>query len=179
MIDRLNDNAGAVQAISAVVLVLVTAVLVRVTAWYAGETRRIASSTAEQVNASREMAHASLRPVIEQWVIWEVPGSRNDLGEQLVKFEYWNVGNGPAVNVQWSLDPDSGRFRGTPRRVGMGARDEKGKLQAWIPLPLPDAFELVAVYEDAFGNTWSSRLQVVKDDAGTLGNGESRHRQII
>jgi hypothetical protein len=48
----LNQNAGAVQAIMAIIIVLLTAALTGVTWWYASLTRRMASTMERQLGAS-------------------------------------------------------------------------------------------------------------------------------
>lgn len=181
MIDWLNDNSGAVQGISAVILVGVTSVLVAVTAWYARETRRIAKSTADQARASHDIVRATLVPVLEQYVAGQemVSGSQSETAVHYyrVDFKYWNIGTGPAINIRWSLDPECGRFIEPPQRVGMSVGDGKGDLRVALRLPLPAQFALSAEYRDVLGRSWRSQLQIVKNSQGTFDNGESAHER--
>ena len=48
----MNQNAGAVQAVMAIIIGVLTAVLIAVTWWYAGLTRRMASTMEQQLVAS-------------------------------------------------------------------------------------------------------------------------------
>jgi hypothetical protein len=55
MIDRLNDNSGAVQGLAAIASVLVLLGLAAMTYWYAKRTGHMAEATRRQADASAEM----------------------------------------------------------------------------------------------------------------------------
>ena len=83
MIDWLNDNSGAVQAVSVVILAVVTGI-------YAWRTWSISNATEKQVEASRKMAEGVLRPVIVQWLDRAVSNkSKGHVLLQRAVPEYW------------------------------------------------------------------------------------------
>ncbi len=119
MLQWLNENAGAVQGISAVVLVVVTAVLVAITAYYAKRTSDIAretqttadatkqmvAATQEQVAETRAQREAQARPVVAfalHPAETEWDGDGVDPAKPTItrfRLEVRNVGSGPALNV--------------------------------------------------------------------------------
>ena len=96
MIDWLNDNSGAVQAMAVVALVLVTAV-------YAVLTWGIAAAARRQADASMEMAREAREQRLSgvQALILLQHGGHEDLGTKIcVRFRLMNEGNGPAMAVR-------------------------------------------------------------------------------
>ena len=172
MIDWLNDNSGAVQALSAVVLALT---LIAV-AYYAKQTRKqaeastsIAVEARKQAEASRRMAEGVLRPVVTQWI----KPTRIDAARGIIPLivYYANIGSGPAINIRWSLE--GGKWRETPRRVGLGVQqqdDIKGNLDFPSTVSAP---AVIVEYEDVGGVRWRSTLKLVQEDDGFFGNGET------
>jgi hypothetical protein len=71
----LNQNAGAVQAVMAVIIVVLTAALVGVTCWYAGLTRRMALTMEQQLAAS-------FHPDIEMTLTNRFQGKGSNFGVQ-------------------------------------------------------------------------------------------------
>jgi hypothetical protein len=67
----MNQNAGAVQAITAIVIVLFTGVLIAVTWWYAKLTRRMALTLEKQLASS-------FQPHIEMTLADRIRAQRND-----------------------------------------------------------------------------------------------------
>ena len=152
VIDWLNDNSGAVQAIAAGTLVVVTGVLVCVTAVYASSTRRMAG----------EMAHArrdSLRPIIGI-----TPRSRED---SVLPAKIDNYGVGPALDVWFRCLEGDGKtvkedridvlaVDADERAVRIGAQP-RGHLSLFID---PVSGEAQVHYRDVFGNKWTTALKL-------------------
>jgi len=162
MIDWLNDNSGAIQAISVVVLAMVTAV-------YAGATLVMAWVSRKQAEASVQMAESTMRPVILLWT------ECVDELEQRNSYHvfYQNIGNGPAVNIALRIAPADGVWNGTPRRVGLGLSDPAAHIAVEILNPMADeAISVVAEYSDSGGSTWRTTLKLDRDRR-VLTNGES------
>jgi hypothetical protein len=125
--------------------------------WYAWEARK-------QARASWHIANASLRPLLEQWI------EQTALTAATLTVHYRNFGNGPAVNIRWTLEP-AGQVR---ERVGMGTQD----------VPSVVTFELsetptavVAEYLDGHGSRWRSRLELTVR-SGMIENGSSAHSPL-
>ncbi len=155
-IDWLNDNSGAVQAASAAVLVLATTVLVVVTGLYAKFTHTISTATASQVKASRDIAEATMRPVISLWI---KPVVHAD-GRWIACYQ--NIGNGPAVNLAFEC-PD---LVATSQRVGMSVSDPVGD-DIVFDLAKSDSEKAIAVeYDDAAGWRWRTELLLVPSSSG-------------
>ncbi len=162
MIDWLNDNSGAIQAVAAIVLAL-TLIAVGIYAW---QTRR-------QAQATERMAEGMLRPVVTQWIKSVSTAAASERLLLLVRYE--NIGNGPAINLEWSLP--GGRWSDNPIRVGLGVR-ESGEIKGSLSYPLRvDVPTVVVKYEDAGGVHWVSTLELVHED-GYLGNGKTRLERL-
>ncbi len=84
MIDWLNDNSGAVQAVSVAVLAFVTASY----AWF----------TRQMVNEMRESRSAQTRP----YVVVDIENTRHTLCDMVIK----NIGNSPAIGVEIAFEPE-------------------------------------------------------------------------
>jgi hypothetical protein len=102
VIDWLNDNSGAVQAIAVAVLVLVTAVYAGLTWWVARATRRQADASVEMAREMREARHAGVLPVVD--FVVEPPDSSEELGR------VFRILAGHLPETQW------GRLRAGLRR---------------------------------------------------------------
>ena len=136
------------------VAVVLTLTLIAVLG-YAYETRR-------QAQATQLMAEAALRPILVHWI------TKTRLPSTVLKVNYRNTGNGPALNIQWRLEPD-----GTSReRLAMGTSDEKATVE--FDISGAGSKTLVSEYEDANGNRWLSKLDIVEHN-GALENGASSH----
>ena len=167
MIDWLNDNSGAVQAVSAAILSL-TFIAV---AYYAYQTRRQAEVTRILAEATRDMVDATLCPVIEQWL-------PTDRLADSVGVVYRNSGNGPAINIEWHLQHEDGTQVGSQRRVAMGAESMHGSVQ--FPLDVSPGGILptvVAEYESVFGALWRSTLPLIQEN-GKLATGPPEVKRI-
>jgi hypothetical protein len=79
MMQWLNQNAGAVQAIMAIILGVLTPVLIGVTWWYAKLTRRM-------VLAQEQQLAASFHPDIEMTLIHRFQGKGSSFGVQSESF---------------------------------------------------------------------------------------------
>ena len=163
MIDGLNNNAGAVQAASAVVL---AATFIAV-AYYAYQTRT-------QAEATERMAEATLRPVI---LLWTSPTGGDYSTDPHVVY-YQNIGNGPAINIVFSIDPDSaGGWPEPPQRVGMGVHEKESRIFLKVNPPLPHELRVVARYEDVMHSVWKTTLRLEKEDS-ILRNMESKVERV-
>ena len=175
IIDWLNTNSGAVQAIAIVVLV-------GVTWWYAKQTKRIAEATNQQVKATKEQADASVkmaeetmliqtRPFVEALI--EGPGpikSPDGSVAEGLSVDLSNGGNGPAAEAriyltyfgseavsQRELQPTGLPPTGIMLRVG---KARHFGFAAWEirqdgkPGELPKGrYEIVLSYRDVYGNS--------------------------
>ena len=139
---------------------LAIAVVLRLTLlgvlWYAWEARK-------QAKATWHIANASLRPLIEQWI------ERTAQTDPTLTVHYRNFGNGPAVNIRWTMEP-SGQVR---ERVGMGTQDVPGVVTFDLDGTTPPT-TVVAEYLDGHGNRWESNLELIVR-AGMIENGLSAH----
>jgi hypothetical protein len=105
MIDWLNDNSGAIQAVAVIVLALVTY-------FYMRSTGRMARAAEEQTKASVAMSNEiaaqgqrSLRPVLDlELVSWDIDDRYDEPYWLLVKAR--NIGEGPALNITGEVPPD-------------------------------------------------------------------------
>ncbi len=147
--DWLNDNSGTVQAASTIVLALVTAVLVVVTGRYAKSTKEIAEATEVQVRSTRDIADATLRPVISLWI--EPQGQGNFLAV------YHNIGSGPALNLEFYL-PGLDK---TVKRVGMATTSPESRDISFGLAPSTSEHSIAVVYEDAARWRWKTELTLL------------------
>ena len=171
MIDWLNDNSGAVQAISVAVLAVVTAVYAWRTWSISRATRNQAEATRVLAEATRDMVDATLCPVIEQWL-------PSDRLTNTVSVVYSNSGNGPAINIKWYLQCEDGTQMHSQRRVQMGTHSGNDSVQ--FPLEVSPGGSLptvVAEYESVFGALWRSTLPLIQEN-GRLANGEPEVKRI-
>jgi hypothetical protein len=91
----MNDqHVTAIAAIVQDILLILNALLI---AWYLLETRKIRMAAQRQVSASLEQAESASRPAIV------VRNSGSTLSSPMLE----NIGNGPAIEVKWSLPNSS------------------------------------------------------------------------
>jgi hypothetical protein len=111
------------------------------------------------VRATKRIAKATFQPVLTLWL---------DVEKQ--ELLYWNMGLGPALNIGWQLGNQ------TDRRISMGIRDDKGKLDKF-KLPNGETTEttLVACYEDVDRTRWRSTLKLHRRADGTWENGRASY----
>jgi len=143
VIDWLNDNSGAVQAIATATLVVVTAV-------YAWSTHRMAREMAET-------RRGSLRPIIG------INPSKRD--HSVISTRIENYGAGPALDV-WFLCFDGRAVK--ENRIDVLAVDAEerelrhgGWIQGQWPLLVdPVSGEARVHYRDVFGDEWTTALKL-------------------
>jgi len=123
--------------------------------WYAWEARK-------QAKATWHIANASLRPLLEQWI------EQTPLTEAKLAVWYKNVGNGPAINIHWKLEP-AGQSRD---RVSIGTQEVAGVVEFDLKGQQPEA--VTAEYVDAHGSGWQSKLELTVR-SGMIENGLSSH----
>lgn len=126
-------------------LIVLSVTLVAVL-WYVWETRSLARAT-------KRMGEASLRPVLTVWM----PPPLRSLSTNMLRFEYRNIGNGPALNIQWTLGNDR------DDRLSMGTDEVNGIVE--LRVAHPPALTLSAAYDDAHGKRWYTSLEIVARDA--------------
>jgi hypothetical protein len=136
-------------------IALVLSLTLLAVVWYAWEARK-------QAKASFQLVDTGMRPILEQWI-----GS-TPLNDPVLVLRYGNIGNGPAVDIEWQLVP-SGLSR---RRVAMGTNADQGEVSFELAALTPTA--VVSTYRDANGKPWTSRLDLILRN-GILENGTSSH----
>lgn len=113
----LNENAGGVQACSAIIVVLLTVVLASATLRYVRLTEKIATASATQTEAVHKpvltLKQVEVEPsTVEVADITKLVGDAR-AGKQHTRIgqvlEIVNIGTGPALQVKWTLN----RFSGT------------------------------------------------------------------
>lgn len=144
------------DAIQLAIAIVLTATLAAVL-WYAWEARK-------QAKATWHIASASMRPALEQWI------EQTPVTAPKLVVRYRNFGNGPAVNIDWRLEPS----RQTRGRVGMGIQDVPGVVEFDLT---GTATAVVAEYSDAYGNRWQSTLKLTVR-AGMVENGPASHSPL-
>jgi len=170
MIEWLNDNSGAVQAIAVVVLVVVTAV-------YAMAARRQADANARMAREMEQARHDAARPVINIGLEpyegdWEA-GAKQALAKAFpaaIQCQLHNIGVGPALNIRFQVDDG----QGSSYLLQIGAL-EAGEIDlAHRHLTVADSTVeqerklLQLFYEDVFGNTVESRRDLSLSEDGGL-----------
>jgi hypothetical protein len=185
MIEWLNDNSGAVQAIAVVVLVIVTAVYVIVTAVYAVAARRQADANVRMVEEMREQRLSGdqptviLRLVFERLAIGAVrPNEERDLPlPPIVGVQAYNAGRGPAVELVATMVRTGWVFMGEGRGylrpgedwdVDLPTAPSFGDTLGWEVAFLgevgePGAVHFVVAYQDIHRRQWVSYLHLDYD----------------
>lgn len=119
VIDWLNDNSGAVQAASSVVLVLTLAVI----AYQAYQSRKQAEATERTVEEMREQRLSGDRPLLlldllDHKGTGKIPSgtSAEDCHPASMSFRITNVGPGPAIELEMTaLHPKAHYWRSAPK----------------------------------------------------------------
>jgi hypothetical protein len=173
VIDWLNDNSGAVQAIVTCILVIVTAV-------YAYLTRSISRNAAKQAEASIKMAEEMRRsredgprPVLDIQQIEQDEFGVDDEAmlravTQLTHDDYvWcklgSIGRGPALNIKTSLMNDRAI---TQSDLGtLGVNDETG-LTCLAALQGDQGKYVCVEYADVYRRRFFSRRPVIFGENG-------------
>ncbi len=155
VIDWLNDNSSAIQAASIIVLAIVTGM-------YVLFTRQIARASERQATHALEGMHASLMPIVVQYV-GALVGGENQSGGLIL---YKNVGSGPALNLEWTMDTDAHvEWLDTPRRLALGVHgsteNTEGRIRFLVTRPVPTSVTLVCEYRDVFGNTLRASQELI------------------
>jgi|KBSSwiStaDraftv2_1062776.scaffolds.fasta_scaffold451737_2 hypothetical protein len=162
----LNANAGAVQAISAVVVVLLTLALTAATFKYVRLTKTIAQASTTQAEAvhkpvltlkrSDETTPPDVAVVTER--VREAMDGR--LGVNIgPTLEITNIGTGPALQVRWTLH----RFAQTGGFIPYVGVGESISLQTASKVKMgavPTTYELECNYESISGQKYVSRTRV-------------------
>jgi hypothetical protein len=161
MIDWLNDNSGAVQALAVIILVIVTAVSVWLTVGIASATKSQAAASAKAVDEMREQRMYESQPLLD--IKRHHPSGDSESSNE---FEWqnhvWcsirNVGRGPALNISAKLLYEVDEWSGQQSLGALGPGMETG------PVPLEVAGDEVLVeYSDNFLNRYIARRIVEFD----------------
>jgi hypothetical protein len=169
----LNANSGAVQACSAVVIVLLTVVLAGATIRYVRLTDRIATASATQTEAVHKPV-LTLRQV-EAPTTTDIAPTQADIAELSKQvgdamkgkqhthigpvLEIINIGTGPALRVRWTLK----RFSDTG---GFIPYVEVGqcvslKMASKVKMPaVPTSFQVECRYKSISGLNYLSRTSI-------------------
>lgn len=175
VVDWLNKNSGAVQAIATVVLVLVTAFYVILT-WSiskkAGKQAEASMKMAQEMERARE---ASLRPVLliepeesegRGTIRKAVAAERGDFDES-IPCDLCNVGPGPALNVRLNVKGLDSDFERELIHLAGDGRPRREYLRLEVDPDLSKGQEETRIirveYEDVYGNRFSSLLTVRLD----------------
>ena len=173
--DWLGENATAIQAISMVILVIVTIV-------YAWRTHIISKATKAQANASvqmakemREQRYDAVRPVVDIVKIEQNPRELATQGYEANEGRYpkdlpcklRNVGVGPAIEL-YSFIEDIKDAEGKPRRWDFDTLPVANGEKEWgytperrlLLMQRGNQMALVAYYKDVYGNPFESIREV-------------------
>lgn len=159
MIDWLNDNSGAVQAISAVVLALTLIAVV----CYAYQTRKQAKATERMTEEMLESRHGTVLPVLdfvlEDLNLDEIFAIKEGQFPESVNGHIENIGLGPALDVTFQTKLGSEAPRG--EKIGfmrVGASSEKWFFHLE---PCSQAIKRLGVeYRNAYGRDYKSSREV-------------------
>ena len=194
MIDWLNDNSGAVQAISVIVLAVVTAVYAwrtwaisdatkkqaKASTHMADQTRELAEAARDQAIASARMADEARKEAEASRVMAnEMEAARYAAVKPIIQLkvrrfandpqpnadsQLRNVGVGPAINIEFDVSS------GETTKIGVLGAGEETSSYHHIVLETVNGQNMAIVrYEDVFGNPWESQLGVVLDDPPRVG----------
>ena len=176
VVDWLNKNSGAVQALATVFLVLLTTVYVVFTQKLAASAKEQAEATVRMAREAERAREESVRPFL---LIQPVVETDRATSRELITLGYLagqkefpdvlecdllNVGRGPALNVTLEL---MGPYGNTDKRL---VQFDAGKELSKLPFRLEagsdlnrkrsDARFIRIDYEDLLGNDRSAILQV-------------------
>ncbi len=194
MIDWLNDNSGAVQAISVIVLAVVTAVYAwrtwaisdatkkqaKASTQMADQTRELAEATRDQAIASARMADEARKEAEASRVMArEMEQARYAAAKPIIQLkvrqfasdprpnvdsQLRNVGVGPAMNIVFTVS------NGDTTRIGVLGVGEETSGSHHVVLETVGGQQLAVIkYEDVFGNPWESQLNVDLADPPRVG----------
>jgi len=188
MIEWLNDNSGAVQAIAVVVLIIVTAV-------YAVAARRQAAASVRMAEEMREQRLGEDRPHVWIDLTDDEPNMAkvqlakgqtiHDCCPTCLKLKLQNVGRGPAKDVMatavhhreifdverrgYLLKGESWKFD-LPRAIlsfSIRRRSPPRALNDWLadrqihaPMPIHSPLGVVVEYRDIHERAWTSYLEL-------------------
>jgi hypothetical protein len=177
VIEWLNDNSGAVQAIAVVVLAAVTAVYAILTWLVAGAARRQADASAEMAQEMRGSREDGSRPVldirsIEQSELGTGPEAMVQAERQLRGEVVWcklrNIGKGPALNVGGWVVAHGDAAQGEmdeEKLLGTLGVDNETEYEPFEVIKAQDNFVQVR-YQDVHGRRFFSRRRVELDESG-------------
>ena len=169
-IEWLNDNSAAIQAISVVALVVVTAV-------YAMAAKRQADANVRMVEEMREQRRDAARPIMSI-SLGPYEGdlearAKQELGKVFpaaIQCQLRNIGVGPALNVRLQVDDG----QGGSVLLEIGALEGREADPVHRHLTVADSMVeqerklLQVFYEDVFGNTVESRRELSLSEDGGL-----------
>ena len=139
--------------------------------WYAWEARK-------QAKASARVAEAALRPVMTLWAEDHAPESLAG-AEVSYTMGYKNIGNGPALNIRFSLGFVDGRWLEQDARVSMGVSDKESPLRVKVPLPIPERLFVATEYDDASHSRWKTILRLEREGTSViLANKDSKVERV-
>ena len=184
VVDWLNKNSGAVQAMATAILVVVTAFYVILT-WSisknAGKQAEASVRMAEEMRRSREDGS---RPVLHIRRIEPVElgqgleaireGLREWPNGDRVLCKVKNIGKGPALNIKADVATDDGATQEEMGTLGVGDEAERKPFAV-----IQDRESFIEVhYQDVYRRRFFSRRPVTFDEAGThLGSLETGEEQ--
>jgi hypothetical protein len=161
MIEWLNDNSGAVQAIAVVVLAVVTTV-------YAIAAQRQADASGKMAEEMREARHAALLPVldfgIEESGLEEVFAIKDGKFPEIVSTCIRNIGVGPALDAEFNVQPTG--MSGYLKRMEYIAVGETKRRWPLLLRPVGEGTRLLEVeYRDVYGRKHTSQRRLIFDKA--------------
>ena len=174
----MEGHEPAAQVFVAFATLCVTAALVFITFRYAKSAARhaetsvvMAQETKRLAEATRDMVHATLCPVIEQWLAPDQKATNFSV-------VYTNSGNGHAVGIEWYLQYEDGTQKHSQKRIGMRSGDMRDSVQFSLdPSSSGSLPTVVAEYESVFGALWRSTLSLIEQN-GRLANGDPEVKRI-
>jgi hypothetical protein len=174
----LNSNSGAVQGISTVVLVIITAISLGLTvrlAWTATEQAKAAQSQAESgIRMAEEMR---LQTAFEVRPILDIrrarpPSDRDSEAEYLTPDHIWcelhNIGRGAAINISARLSYEVDEWSGLQNLGALAAGARSGPM----PFVIINDDIVVVEYSDISGSRYRSQRRTAYD--GNIGSSLGR-----
>lgn len=143
-----------IQAISMLILVVVTVI-------YAWRTHVISKATREQADASikmakemREQTVIASRPLVIQKCVHEKDIWEGSTKDYFSHFEISNVGNGPAIEIEVSLVDNEGNWSSSVRQTFLRTDDSPIKFNPYNMASLEEAitYYIVCEYQEVFWN---------------------------
>lgn len=171
VIEWLNGNQGAVQAMTSVSTLIVTVILVLIT-------RSYAQSTRAQVDESTKMREAALKPyihLVDIRLVGETPQPISRFGIRL-EVVFLNIGAGPALSTRIFVVHPQLTFEPSPNAYSLGPENRMHNLALELIRGIGDGEELnprgtlVAKYRDLYGKWWQTtsplEFTLEQDDHG-------------